>query len=77
MKNLQNIALSLKLIKSPLKCVQLCTFPNKLFAVRITIDLIFKTIFSWHTVSVKPGLRAAKPIFPPYVLNLNRRDELL
>ena len=44
-ENLQNITFSLKLSKSPLKMGQLCTFLNKLFVVRITIDLGFKRFF--------------------------------
>ena len=34
-----------------LECVQLSTLLNKLFVVRITMDLNFKTIFLRHTVS--------------------------
>ena len=44
-ENLQNITFSFKLSKSPLKMGQLCTFLNKLFVVRITIDLVFKRFF--------------------------------
>ena len=50
MKNLQNITFSFKLSKSPLKMLQLCTFLNTLFVVRMTMDLNFKTIF-WDTWS--------------------------
>ena len=61
-----------------LKCVQLCTFLYTLFVVRITIDLVFKTIFLSHGLGpVKPGPRASKPITPPppYVEN-NYRIEV-
>ena len=51
MKNLQNVTFSFKLSKSPHKMYVIMYFSNKLFVVRITIDLIFKTIFSWHAVS--------------------------
>ena len=54
--------------------MQLCTLLNKLFFVRITMDLNFKTIFFvTHGLGPgKPGPRAAKPITPPYVENNNR-----
>ena len=64
-ENLQNITFSFKLSKSPLKMGQLCTFLNKLFVVRITIDLVFNDFFVTHDLGpVKPGPRAAKPIIP-------------
>ena len=57
--------------------MQLCTLLNKLFVVRITMDLNFKTIFFvTHGLGPgKPGPRAAKPITPPYVEN-NYRIEV-
>ena len=59
--------------------LQLCTFLNTLFVVRMTMDLNFKTIFfGTHGLRpVKPGPRAAKPIDPrpPYVKN-NYRIEV-
>ena len=67
MENVQNITFSVKLRKSPLKCVQLCTFLNTLFVVRITIDLVFKTIFFvTHGLGPqKSGPRAAKQVNLP------------
>ena len=52
-------------------------FLNKLFVVRITMDLNFTTIFfvTQGLGPVKPGPRAAKPITPPYVEN-NYRIEV-
>ena len=78
MKNLQNITFLFKLSKSPLKmCKIISTFLNTLFVVRITIDLVFKTIFFvTHGLGpVKPGPRATKPITPLYVEN-NYRIEV-
>ena len=57
--------------------MQLSTLLNKLFVVRITMDLNFKTLFfATHGLGPgKPGPRAAKPITPSYVEN-NYRIEI-
>ena len=59
-----------------LKCVQLCTFVNKLFVVSITVDLNFKTIFcdtwSW---AFKTRSESRETNNPAYVEN-NYRIEV-